>query len=94
MTPLPPDYHTFLKKRKCLHCGAPIADQAHATTKFCPRVELPDGSIKSCRDDYHAPKNKKKNLPFKKIADYHKAVHMRLTSLWAISKDGAITIEH
>ena len=75
-----------------MHCDSPIADQAHASTKFCPRFVLPDGSIQSCKDDYHSPKRKDANLPYKRIADYHKDAHRRINSL-VKAKGDTVSIE-
>jgi hypothetical protein len=75
------DFYTYILKRKCLHCGTPIADQVHALTKFCPREVMGDGSIKSCKDDYHVPLKKIRNRQYKNIAAYHKEAHKRIDKL-------------
>ena len=84
--------YSYVQKRKCQNCSTPIADQEHASTKFCARIEMSDGTIQSCKDDYHSSKRREKNSPYKKIADYHKAVHKSLKSMWNVSKD-VITFE-
>src|SRR5215216_3113396 len=87
-----PIYYTFSHKRKCLLCETPIADQAHASTKFCPRVEMSDGTIKSCKDDYHSPLRKEKYEPYKRIADFHKETNGKIESLF-LAKGELVTIE-
>ena len=65
---------TYNDNRKCLFDGKPIADHIHAHTKFCERQVLPDGSIKSCKDDYHAEKNRLSNLPYQELVNFHKRI--------------------
>lgn len=76
----------YLTERKCLHCGKPIADNAHAARKFCPRQKLPDGTILSCKDDYHVKKNKPINAPFKWMASYQKYYYKQIVLL--LEKEG------
>ncbi|CAN5752496.1 hypothetical protein BH11BAC3_BH11BAC3_19770 [soil metagenome] len=75
------NYLTFKLSRKCQFCNKAIADQKHAATKFCEWEELPDGSIKSCKDDYHAEKNKLKNIPYQEIVEFHKTTSERICQL-------------
>lgn len=63
--------YTYLNNRKCKKCGAKISDQAHALQKFCKRVELSDGTILSCKDDYHAAIRITEKEPFRRIAKHH-----------------------
>lgn len=81
------DFYTYNDGRTCLHCGAPIHDQAHASTIFCPRIELPDGTIKSCKDDYHYLLNKEKNSAFQQLARFQKDIHHRIEKLLAENGD-------
>ena len=75
------NYYTYTQKRKCLHCQKPIADQKHAATKFCEKLELPDKTIQSCKDDFHSLRNKEKNKPYKKLADFHKDTNKKINNL-------------
>jgi hypothetical protein len=72
---------SYLNKRKCLHCGTPIADQEHGSTKFCEREVMPDGTIKSCHDDYHSERRKKINAPFMQLAYHQKQNHLKIGRL-------------
>lgn len=74
-------YYTYYIERKCLKCKKAIPDQAHGLIKFCEREVLPDGSIKSCKDDFNAAKRKKKMGPYKAIGYYHKLMHDRIEIL-------------
>jgi hypothetical protein len=85
-------YYSFHLNRSCLFCCKPIADQAHAAIKFCRRKVLPDGSVGSCKDDFHAAKRKKINPPFNKIAKHHKLMHQKITLLFRL-KGETVTLE-
>ncbi len=79
--------YTYYQKRKCLHCGSPIPDQAHAARKFCIPLKLPDGSIKNCKDDFHAENRKEENLPYRLIGEFHKRIHQNILNLYASEKE-------
>jgi hypothetical protein len=79
---------TYNAKRRCLHCSAPIADQAHGTMKFCPRSILPDGCIKSCKDDYHSAARRITDAPFNRVKDFHKQMNQRI--FWLIKQKGRL----
>lgn len=79
---------TFLKNRKCLHCKKPIADQEHASLKFCAHQDLPDSAIKSCKDAYHTPRKKIKYDPYLKLVTHHKLTANSIMNL--LSKNGNI----
>lgn len=66
------NYLSYNNGRKCLKCEKPISDHAHANIKFCEKHTLPDGSIKSCKDDYHAEKNRLSNLPYQELCNFQK----------------------
>lgn len=87
----PEEYYTYDNNRECLNCSAPIADQEHAATKFCERQVMPDGSIKSCKDDYHSAKNKEKNAPFLKLYNYHKKALEQIEKLQSHKGDTVTT---
>lgn len=75
------NYPSYKTNRKCLHDGKPIADHVHASTKFCEKYTLPDGSIKSCKDDYHAEKNRIANQPFVDHMNFHKTMTHNISRL-------------
>ena len=74
--------YTFKKQRKCLFCDTPIADQTHAIRKFCARIVLEDGSVKSCKDDYHIPRRKENEKHYKRIFELHKMQHKSIKKLY------------
>lgn len=75
------DFYTYLLRRKCLYCNKEIPDQAHKTQKYCKREELPDGSIRSCRDDFNAILRRALYLPYKKIVEHHKQTDIEIIKL-------------
>jgi hypothetical protein len=74
-------FYTFKEGRKCLKCKSPIPDQVHKARKYCVTKRLPDGTVASCKDDYHSPIRKQRNEPFQKIALHHKVMHERIDQL-------------
>ena len=73
--------YSFNDNRKCQNCNAPISDQTHALRKSCPRQKMPDGSVISCKDDFHCKKNKKDNKSYRKFVAYHKFMEKRIELL-------------
>ncbi len=66
------EYMKYETGRHCKACGKPIADHVHAHTKFCEKYDLPDGSIKSCKDDFHAEKRRIDEQPFIELMNFQK----------------------
>lgn len=85
--------YTYRKKRRCLHCGTPIADQMHASMKFCARQKFPEGYIRCCKDDYHTLRKNVLNAPFKKLVSFHKQTYLTLDHLFK-HVGGTITLDH
>ncbi len=83
--------YSYTNNRKCLHCATPIADQAHASRKFCHREKLDDGTIKCCKDDFHSAKNKDTEDRLRSLALFHKKMHQRIE---ALVKANGYTVEH
>src|ERR1700740_771319 len=84
--------YTYKDNRKCQHCNNPISDQTHALRKSCPRKKLPDGTISSCKDDFHSAKNKKDNKAYRKLIAHHKAMDERIAFLLR-HKGDAVNLE-
>ena len=69
---------TYKDNRKCQNCSTPISDQTHALRKSCPRKRMPDGSVLSCKDDFHSAKNKKENRSYRKLIAHHKSMDKKI----------------
>ena len=87
-----PVHKTYHKGRKCLHCAKPIADSEHGLTKFCERHVLPDGSVQSCKDDYHTAQNRKLTTLCRSIALHHKHTLHQIEKLLA-DKGTTVSLE-
>jgi hypothetical protein len=75
---------TYTLKRKCQHCGQAIPDQAHAVQKYCRRERLTDGTVRSCKDDFHSARKRKDETQFRNIARYHRNVARSLDQLYKL----------
>jgi hypothetical protein len=85
--------HTYNDKRKCLQCLKSIPDQEHALRKFCKRIKLQeDGSVMSCKDDFHSAMRKKENQPFMNFASHHKRMRDSIKDLIK-EKGNTVSIE-
>lgn len=85
------EYMKYENGRKCRNCDEPIADHVHAHTQFCEKRTLPDGSIQSCKDDYHAEKNRIENQPFIDLMNFHKTMTRNIARLFE-DKGASVTI--
>lgn len=83
---------SFEKERKCKYCCAPIADQQHALIEFCPDSSFVSGSIKSCKDAFHAKKRKEEMAPFLALAYYHRDISNVLSQLFKVDR-GVVSLE-
>src|SRR5213595_762691 len=84
---------TYKLNRKCLHCGKPIADQVHASRKYCPRIALEGGGgVLSCKDDFNTKVNRPLNQPYKYFTQCHKGYHKAIKALLEHEGD-KVTIE-
>lgn len=83
---------TYKQGRKCLHCETPIADQIHQGRKFCEREVLPDGSVKSCKDDFNARLRKERDKPFRQQNAFQKRLSLAIDNLYR-TKGEHITVD-
>jgi hypothetical protein len=84
--------YTYSEQRKCVHCGAPIADQAHKTQKFCSREIYSDGSIKNCKDQFWTEQKKQAKSEFLGMETYHRSCSGTLNELYNLSPP-ALTVD-
>lgn len=85
-------YYTYYLNRKCLFCHKPIADQEHASLKYCRWKILPNGTVGCCKDDFYIAKRKIVNPPYNSIAQHHKLMHERIEELLKVKGD-TVTLE-
>ena len=55
------------ENRRCLHCNNEI-ENSHGSRRFCVNTIATDGSINSCKDDFHNAKKKPRYEMIKRIA--------------------------
>lgn len=84
--------NTFHDGRHCKHCGRPIPDQSHDSRDFCPREVLPDGSIKSCKDDYHSDERQKSEPPYRAATAFQKKMTGAIEAL-LMEKGPLVSVE-
>jgi hypothetical protein len=83
---------TFNDGRFCKHCGTPIADQEHKATEFCPREVLDNGTVKCCKDDYHAALRKVREEQYRKLTALQKQLFNAIEDL-AAACGATVTVE-
>ncbi len=72
---------TFNDGRACENCSKPIADQEHATRKFCEKTIDIYGNIVDCKSDYHREKEAPDKAIHIEIINNHKAITKRINEL-------------
>jgi hypothetical protein len=77
---------SYQLKRACKFCSAPIPDNAHATTEYCPKSWDENGKVRDCKTSYHRENDKPER---EKQAEYNarnKALKSRIEFL--LKKEG------
>jgi hypothetical protein len=67
--------------RQCKHCGAPIADQDHATREFCPTSIDQFGNNRDCKTAYHRENDKPLRDLISNLISKQKALSSRIDFL-------------
>jgi len=68
-------------KRACRFCKAPIADNAHATTEFCPKTYDENGKVRDCKTSYHRENDKPEREIQAEYNSRNKAIKSRIEFL-------------
>lgn len=58
------------KERNCLHCGKDLGN-VHKLRKFCSNTLDGDGSVNSCKDDFHNTRKRPRYEKTKRLAEIH-----------------------
>jgi len=72
---------TYFDGRDCDHCSKPIADQEHATRRFCEKTKDIYGNVIDCKSDFHRDKEAPDKAIQVEIINNHKALARRITEL-------------
>lgn len=72
---------TFFEGRECEYCIEPIADQEHATRKFCKKTKDALGNVKDCKTDYHRQKEAPDKLVQNELINFQKGISNRMRDM-------------
>lgn len=72
---------SYLLKRSCKYCGAPISDNAHAATEFCPKTYDENGKVRDCKTAYHRENDKPERAIQAEYNSRNKAIKSRIEFL-------------
>ena len=72
---------SYYDERACLFCYLPIADQEHATRKFCHSQKDEHGKVKDCKTTYHRKSDQPDREIYSAITNNHKATRDRIVKL-------------
>lgn len=83
---------TYLQKRACKHCHAPIYDQAHKSQIFCEVTYDENGKVRDCRTSYHRMNDKPEREKQAHLNAQNKSLKSRIEFLVS-SKGNMVTTE-
>jgi hypothetical protein len=82
---------TFFEGRECEYCNEPIADQVHATRKFCPKTKDSKGNVIDCKTDFHREKEAPDKLIQNDLINKHKGIAKRINDLLSKKSSEVLT---
>lgn len=72
---------TFYDGRECDYCFEKIADQEHATRRFCPKRKDEQGNIVDCKSEFHREQNAPEKVVHVELINKHKGIAKRIDEL-------------
>ena len=72
---------SYLLKRACKFCGAPVPDHAHATTEYCPKTYDENGKVRDCKSSFHRENDKPEREIQAEYNGRNKAIKSRIEYL-------------
>jgi hypothetical protein len=72
---------SYLLKRACKFCSAPIHDQAHGASEFCPKTWDENGKVRDCKTAYHRENDKPEREIQAEYSGRNKAIKSRIEFL-------------
>ena len=72
---------TYYDERSCEFCFKPIADQEHATRRFCHKTYDYFGKVNDCKTAFHRLKDQPEREVQSSIINYHKSVAERINRM-------------
>lgn len=77
---------SYLLKRACKFCRAPIPDNAHGASEFCPKTWDENGKVRDCKTAYHRENDKPEREIQAEYSGRNKAIKSRIEFL--VKKNG------
>lgn len=72
---------SYLLKRACKFCSAPIHDKAHGASEFCPKTWDDNGKVRDCKTAYHRENDKPEREIQAEYSGRNKAIKSRIEFL-------------
>ena len=72
---------SYLLKRACKYCSAPIHDKAHGAREFCPKTWDENGKVRDCKTAYHRENDKPEREIQAEYNGRNKAIKSRIEFL-------------
>ena len=72
---------SYLLKRACKFCSAPIHDKAHGASEFCPKTWDENGKVRDCKTAYHRENDKPEREIQAEYNGRNKAIKSRIDFL-------------
>lgn len=72
---------SYLLKRACKFCSAPIHDKAHGASEFCPKTWDENGKVRDCKTAYHRENDKPEREIQAEYSGRNKAIKSRIEFL-------------
>ena len=72
---------SYLLKRACKFCSAPIHDKAHGASEFCPKTWDENGKVRDCKTAYHRENDKPEREIQAEYNGRNKAIKTRIEFL-------------
>jgi hypothetical protein len=72
---------SYLLKRACKFCSAPIHDKAHGASEFCPKTWDENGKVRDCKTAYHRENDKPEREIQAEYNGRNKAIKSRIEFL-------------
>jgi hypothetical protein len=72
---------SYLLKRACKYCSAPIHDKAHGASEFCPKTWDENGKVRDCKTAYHRENDKPEREIHAEYNGRNKAIKSRIEFL-------------
>jgi len=77
---------SYILKRSCRYCEAPIPDNSHSAQEFCPKTYDENGKVRDCKTSYHRENDRPEREQQAEYNARNKALKSRIEFL--LKKEG------